>query len=323
FDSPPPAAPEPAAPESAAPELTASEPAAPELALDPEPAVGEPAAIELEEPEPEADPAELDEPEADAPLDFLLPDDGPAPIALGGSEDDSEPVGPKDAVGDAMPIPLGGRVADSPPNDDNENDGNTGPAIALGGSTEAGTPAIAPPPTLDLGLDVGSASEPAEEEVEIETEIELPDTAGGAFDLVQQVDEAQSEQSEPENLTQLEQKLNELSELDDLSGALDVAKKILAMDPDHRVAKAAEGRSRDVLMKMASSKIGDLSAVPTVLCPPDQVIWLDLDHRSGFILSQVDGVSSYVDIMEIAGMDHLECALILAELVSGGVIGQA
>ncbi|MEM6732003.1 MAG: hypothetical protein AAF658_10635, partial [Myxococcota bacterium] len=69
------------------------------------------------------------------------------------------------------------------------------------------------------------------------------------------------------------------------------------------------------------SKIGDVHAVPTVLCPPDQVIWLDLDHRSGFILSQVDGISSYQDIMEIAGMDHFECATILAGLVSSGVIG--
>ena len=33
--------------------------------------------------------------------------------------------------------------------------------------------------------------------------------------------------------------------------------------------------------------------------------------------------SSYDDIMENAGMDHQESALILAELVSGGVIGQA
>ncbi len=251
---------------------------------------------------------------ASAPLEVPEPEPEPT-VALAGDSDpialpgmDADPGNPSE------PIALAGSAPEEP--------ASASEPIALAGSS----PKAVAPPLLELD----------DAESGIHTEVELPEDGaialpsgedslgGGAFDLVQQVDQASAEtQEKGESLDALEQKLNELSELDDLSGALEVAKQILAMDPDHRVARAAEGRSRDVLMKMAGSKIGDLNAVPTVLCPPDQVIWLDLDHRSGFILSQVDGVSSYQDIMEIAGMDHLECALILAELVSGGVIGKA
>lgn len=246
-----------------------------------------------------------------------------APIPLGDSSDAHEPAGSPSSLA-PTPIALDGTM--------NEPESPAAP-IAPGGSTDAHEAPTAQPAIPLSGSEPDVARRPAMElddfDSGIHTEVEFPEELGagfgaGAFDLVQQVDDASaSEEPRGESLEALEQKLNELSELDDLSGALEVAKQILAMDPEHRVARAAEGRSRDVLMKMASSKIGDLAAVPTVLCPPDQVIWLDLDHRSGFILSQVDGVSSYQDIMEIAGMDHLECALILAELVSGGVIGRA
>lgn len=152
------------------------------------------------------------------------------------------------------------------------------------------------------------------------------DSDDGALGLVERASQARGQEAtkepEPESVAELERRLVEVSELDDLSGALAIARRILALDPEHQFARAAKERSRDVLMKMSVSKIGDLDAVPTVLCPPNQVIWLDLDHRSGFILSQVDGVSSYLEIMDIAGMDQLECITILAGLVEDGVIGE-
>ncbi|MEL6339714.1 MAG: hypothetical protein AAFP04_08710 [Myxococcota bacterium] len=143
-----------------------------------------------------------------------------------------------------------------------------------------------------------------------------------AFSLVTQVEEKRRAPSiDTHRLYELEQRLAELIELDDLSGALDAAERLLALRPEHAGAADAASHCRETLLKMHVSKLGDVTSVPKVLCPPDRVIWLDLDHRSGFILSQVDGVSSYQDIMEIAGMDHLESAAILAQLVSAGVVG--
>jgi hypothetical protein len=74
---------------------------------------------------------------------------------------------------------------------------------------------------------------------------------------------------------------------------------------------------------MYESKLGDLAAVPDVKVPPDQVIWLDLDHRSGFILAQVDGTSTFEELIELTGMDRLEALRIMAQLVQKGVIGPA
>ncbi|MEM6274217.1 MAG: hypothetical protein AAF735_03155 [Myxococcota bacterium] len=145
---------------------------------------------------------------------------------------------------------------------------------------------------------------------------------GDAFSLVTQVEEKRRAPSiDTHRLYELEQRLAELIELDDLSGALDAAERLLTLRPEHAGAAEAANHCRETLLKMHVSKLGDVTSVPKVLCPPDRVIWLDLDHRSGFILSQVDGVSSYQDIMEIAGMDRLESAAILAQLVSAGVVG--
>jgi hypothetical protein len=118
-----------------------------------------------------------------------------------------------------------------------------------------------------------------------------------------------------------EQELKELLELDDFTGALDVAERLLAVHPDHRSAKQAKARCREMLEQMYRSKIGDVTAVPRVLVSPEEVIWLDLDHRSGFLLAQVDGASTFEEIIELSGMERLESLRIVAALVQKGVIG--
>jgi len=72
---------------------------------------------------------------------------------------------------------------------------------------------------------------------------------------------------------------------------------------------------------MCESKVGDVKRKPMVLLAPDQLVWQDLDHRAGFILSQVDGASSFEDIIIISSMDRLEAMRILAHLIQDGVIG--
>jgi hypothetical protein len=158
---------------------------------------------------------------------------------------------------------------------------------------------------------------------------------GGGFELVDAASEDGSSEpvetasadaeadSSPASAADLEQKLRELLELDDFTGALEHAEAILALEPHHAFAAEAKTKAREQLLQMHYSKLGDVHDVPIVLCPPDQVIWLDLDHRAGFILSQVDGVSSYHEIIEISGMEPLESVTILANLVSNGVIGPA
>ena len=110
---------------------------------------------------------------------------------------------------------------------------------------------------------------------------------------------------------------------DDFSGALDVAEKILALNPDHSEALEVRDHASEHLMRICESKIGNLKAVPVVKIPADEVIWLNLNHREGFVLSQVDGMMRYEDILDVCGMPRLEVLRILANLVADGVIGPA
>jgi hypothetical protein len=49
-------------------------------------------------------------------------------------------------------------------------------------------------------------------------------------------------------------------------------------------------------------------------------MWLNLDHRAGFLLAQIDGTVSYDDLFALSGLPHLDTARILAALLQEGVI---
>jgi hypothetical protein len=75
------------------------------------------------------------------------------------------------------------------------------------------------------------------------------------------------------------------------------------------------------MLAMYESKLGGLDRTPRVLISSEEVIWLSLNHRAGFILSQVDGSLSYDDILEVSGMDRFDTVRIIADLVGNGIIG--
>jgi len=111
--------------------------------------------------------------------------------------------------------------------------------------------------------------------------------------------------------------------LGDFTGALDLAEQITsarADDPlDHEARRCAEG-CRATLIRMYHARIGPLDRVPVVIVPPDQLRWLSLDHRAGFVLSHVDGASTLEEILDVSGMPALHALRILAELVTKRVI---
>jgi hypothetical protein len=113
----------------------------------------------------------------------------------------------------------------------------------------------------------------------------------------------------------------ELFDLGYFSGSLELVEKVLRKNPNHEGARAYLKRNESTLMRMYESKIGSMGTVPRQLVPPDEVIWLNMHHRAGFILSQVDGTLSYEDLLEISGMDRFDTVRILAELVQNGIIG--
>jgi hypothetical protein len=113
----------------------------------------------------------------------------------------------------------------------------------------------------------------------------------------------------------------ELFALGDFSGSLELVEKVLQREPSHEGARAYLKRNESTLLKMYESKLGHLGNVPSQLVPPDEVIWLNMHHRAGFVLSQVDGTLSYEDLLEVSGMDRFDTIRILADLVQNGIIG--
>jgi tetratricopeptide (TPR) repeat protein len=112
----------------------------------------------------------------------------------------------------------------------------------------------------------------------------------------------------------------DLIELDDHTGAMDLILKAQALAPDHPEILFLRDRSEQTLQTMFESKLGAMDARPRVILKQDEIIWLNLDHRAGFVLAQIDGTVTFEDLFEVCGMSRLDTARILAQLVDEGVI---
>lgn len=64
----------------------------------------------------------------------------------------------------------------------------------------------------------------------------------------------------------------------------------------------------------------DARVVPRLLISPRQILKLRLDHRAGFILSNIDGRTNVATLVELASITRKEVDAILRQLVAAGAI---
>jgi len=114
--------------------------------------------------------------------------------------------------------------------------------------------------------------------------------------------------------------LEECYAVGDYSRALQIAEQMLARSPDDLAARRYAQNCRDVLTQMFAARIGPLDQVITVVVSPEEVQWLSLDHRAGFLLSLVDGMSTVDEILDISGMTRLDALKILHDLTEQQVV---
>jgi hypothetical protein len=62
------------------------------------------------------------------------------------------------------------------------------------------------------------------------------------------------------------------------------------------------------------------SCVPRLAVTPQELALLPLDHREGFLVACVDGVSTIETILDVSAMPAEEALLILESLVERGVL---
>jgi hypothetical protein len=131
-----------------------------------------------------------------------------------------------------------------------------------------------------------------------------------------------SPESRKEEIRAILRGARDLLELDDHSGAMELIIKAQSIAPDDPEVIAMRERSEKTLLIMFESKLGKLETIPRVLLKDDEIIWLNLDHRAGFVLAQIDGTVSFDDLFSVSGMSRIDTARILAQLVEEGVISR-
>lgn len=108
--------------------------------------------------------------------------------------------------------------------------------------------------------------------------------------------------------------------LDDHSGAIELIAKAQRLAPDRPDVRRLREKIEAKLLEMLESKLGRVDLIPRVLLKQDEIIWLNLDHRAGFVLAQIDGALTLEDLFAVSGMPRLDTARILVQLKEQGVI---
>ncbi|MBW2277797.1 MAG: hypothetical protein JRF63_09915 [Deltaproteobacteria bacterium] len=116
------------------------------------------------------------------------------------------------------------------------------------------------------------------------------------------------------------QQMSESYELGDYTGSLALAEELLREDPDDVEAADYAESCKEVLAQMYEARIGSFDRVPQVAVSEHELIWRDLDPAAGFVLSRIDGFSTFEDIIDISGMPRFETCRILGQLLQEGII---
>ncbi|RKH65935.1 tetratricopeptide repeat protein [Corallococcus aberystwythensis] len=189
----------------------------------------------------------------------------------------------------------------------------------------------------DLEADWGAwagPSAPGPVEAPLRESVSLPEGTGmpgDALDLIAEAHRTQEfglpdtftpagglpEGSEVESLLR---GAEDLLALDDHSGAVELLRRAQSLAPENPRVEALRDRSERILVSMLEARLGDLNRMPRVRLQPDDIIWLNLDHRAGFVLAQIDGAVSFDDLFALSGMSRLDTARILAQLLDEGII---
>ena len=127
--------------------------------------------------------------------------------------------------------------------------------------------------------------------------------------------------TDPESPPALLARARDRFQLHDFDGALELLERIPPGDPTYDLATDMLDATRRHLEQIYASKIGPFDATPRLLLSGEELIWLNLNHRAGFILSQVDGYVTYEDLVALSGMPRLDTLRILCTLLQEGVIG--
>ncbi len=106
----------------------------------------------------------------------------------------------------------------------------------------------------------------------------------------------------------------------DFATALDCAHALLALNPRHAVANACAEEFRADLETQLAQRLGAPHATPRVIASSESIAQSPLDHRQGFVLSQIDGTITIGTLIDVCGMDTIDLLRALDSLRAAGLV---
>jgi hypothetical protein len=115
--------------------------------------------------------------------------------------------------------------------------------------------------------------------------------------------------------------MGECFSLGDYSGALVIADLVLAADPDDQPVREFRAKCRAALEDVYAFLLGPLERIPVVVMLPEHTGNRATDHRTGLLLSIIDGSSTLDAILDVCGLPRLDALRIVHDLVQSGIVG--
>jgi tetratricopeptide (TPR) repeat protein len=114
--------------------------------------------------------------------------------------------------------------------------------------------------------------------------------------------------------------VDELLSLGDASSAQELLAKAERLLPGDPRLGPARARCEQALAASLEAKLGDPRRVPRMAMRPQELMKLSLAPQEGFVLSRIDGKSSYEALFSVSGMPRLETLRALVRLLEVGAI---
>jgi hypothetical protein len=105
-----------------------------------------------------------------------------------------------------------------------------------------------------------------------------------------------------------------------LESGLDLIESLLERAPEHEYAKDLKDTISNELAREYQKKLGSMEQTPSLKVGMGEIANLDLDSRAGFLLSQMDGMSSLSDLIELSNMSRAETLSVVIDLLERDII---
>jgi hypothetical protein len=118
----------------------------------------------------------------------------------------------------------------------------------------------------------------------------------------------------------LEDRMVELFSAGEFESALGLATEILRTNPGAEIARDYADSCRSEIRASLVGRLMSVHHIPRLAVPIHAIPRVTLDHRTGFLLSRIDGWSTLEDVLNISGMDSIDALRILCHLLDEGLI---